>query len=92
MNDGLSQIARLSFTVFVASAATSSTVTQVAYSTFTVPFTFTIEYFLTARERTRVRAPSRVGYLHTRGRGPATPPTYLLSEAVKIYMYVGLVA
>ena len=32
---------------------------------------------------------SRVGYLLPRWRGPATPPTYLLSEAVKIYMYVG---
>ena len=26
-------------------------------------------------------------HLLTRGRGPATPPTYLPSEAVKIYMY-----
>ena len=37
----------------------------------------------------RVPAPSRVGYLHPRWRAPATPPTYLLSEAVEVYMYVG---
>ena len=31
-------------------------------------------------------------YLQSRWRGPATPPTYLPSEAVKIYMYGRLVA
>ena len=35
----------------------------------------------------RVPPQSRVGYLLSRWRGPATPPTYLPSEAVKIYMY-----
>ena len=46
-----------------------------------------------AGERVLVVGPqSRVGYLLSRWRGPATPPTYLPSEAVKIYMYVGLVA
>ena len=39
-----------------------------------------------------VPPPSRVGYLLSRWRGPATPPTYLPSEAVKIYMYGRLVA
>ena len=34
---------------------------------------------------TWVPPPSRVGYLLSRWRGPATPPAYLPSEAVKIY-------
>ena len=47
---------------------------------------------ITPSIHTWVPPPSRVGYLLSRWRGPATPPTYLPSEAVKIYMYCRLVA